>query len=1070
MSKALKVIGTIAGAVALVAGTIATAGIGTAAFAATMGTIATASGLAAGFATIGAQALYKPPPARGSVTNVLIAVDPPSPYVMGEGYFAGVLRHDVGYGATLKKVPNPYRLMVAVYSHGGPVQSISPRVELDPVGSYYNGFLYTDTQLGACPETSALGLQFAGAPGWGAASKLSGQAAIAWNLKFDKDGKRFASGVPRFGAYGQWVKAYDPRKDSTFPGGAGAHRLGVESTYEWTQNPALHAGTYAYGRYQNGKRVMGIGMPASGIDWVGLAGWANVCDANGWTIFGPVYEPGNRWENLQEIAAAGGGRAVFAGGLISWRYSAPMVALDTITDADIADDSYSVTAMASWRDRLNTIVPKYISPDHDWQLIADADPVTIAEYVTEDGEVKQVEWPFNLVKNGDQAAQLAAYKMLDSRELQPIVLPCLPRLRRYRPGECLHIDLPELGLDTDAVILSRSFDPARMTVTLTLIGETPGKHDFALGRTATPPPTPALKQTAEERDNLRWAVQLDQGARTAEYDAGAIYSEGMTVRLPDGSTWEYIGAAPGSGNAPPTWPETSNAYWTNLTPPTAAPTDRSPAPPLELNEGTLWIAPDGHPYRFGRRPWVGADGEAWIGGDGEAWLGSGYSDVQDQLGVEAMAAAEAVTAQVARIASDGWLTAGEKSGLVLSHKAMIENHVALDAKAAALGVAASERTNATNAVNALNAYLTGLSPAWNDTTQDTEAAAATITALWGDAAQKVALLQAAVQGLPGPPGAPGADGVDGIDGTDGKLVEFVWKRAASAPVAPTGGGIPAGWSDDPPAGSDPLWMSKAKQELDGSLVAGESWSTPVRHDGPAALDLAAAPASVVIPANFIGAVNSGALPVTVQMTARLGESDATGSVSWPAASVTNCQVTNLGGGAYRIDDITADTAYFDVEITHGGQTTARRVTLAKARAGADAQRAQTSSFGTPGASWAAASGSLIALNVFPSTTITLSMSASYDAATAGSCRVLARLMYRNVTDGGSWTQAGSDITGSYANNTGGTEPELTPGSAGGGANVSAPSSAKSYEFRLDWVKDGFATIDMASSTFQVSIS
>jgi hypothetical protein len=79
-------------------------------------------------------------------------------------------------------------------------------------------------------------------------------------------------------------------------------------------------------------------------------------------------------------------------------------------------------------------------------------------------------------------------------------------------------------------------------------------------------------------------------------------------------------------------------------------------------------------------------------------------------------------------------------------------------------------------------------------------------------------------------------------------------------------------------------------------------------------------------------------------------------------------------------------------------------------------------------------------------------------------------MYRNVTDGGSWTQAGSDITGSYANNTGGTEPELTPGSAGGGANVSAPSSAKSYEFRLDWVKDGFATIDMASSTFQVSIS
>src|SRR3546814_3121672 len=111
------------------------------------------------------------------------------------------------------------------------------------------------------------------------------------------------------------------------------------------------------------------------------------------------------------------------------------------------------------------------------------------------------------------------------------------------------------------------------------------------------------------------------------------------------------------------------------------------------------------------------------------------------------------------------------------------------------------------------------------------ASAASITGLWGDAAQTVALLQAAIQGLPGPAGTPGTNGVDGIDGTDGKLVEFVWQRAAAAPPAPAGNGIPAGWSDDPPAGADPLWMSKAKQGLDGTLVAGETWSTPIRHNG-----------------------------------------------------------------------------------------------------------------------------------------------------------------------------------------------------------------------------------------------
>jgi hypothetical protein len=652
VAKALKVIGTIAGAVATVLAPIAPP-------------IAAIAAVVAGVANLGASVLYKPPPARGSVTNVLIAADAPTPYVMGEGYFGGVLRHDVGYGATLKKVPNPYRLMVTVYSHGGPVESLSPRVELAAVGSYYSGFLYAATQLGTCPQASALTPQFAGAPGWGASSKLSGQAAIAWNLKFDRDGKVFASGVPRLGAYGKWVKAYDPRKDSTFPGGSGSHRLGVESTYQWTQNPALHAGTYTYGRWQNGKRVLGVGMPAQGIDWVGLAGWANVCDANGWTIYGPVYEPGDRWENLQDICAAGGGRAVFAGGLISWLYAAPRVALDTITDADIADENYSVTPQASWRDRLNTVVPKYISPDHDWQMIADVAAVTVADYVTEDGEVKQVEWPFNLVKDGDQAAQLAAYKLLDSREMQPIVLPCLPRLRKYRPGECLHIDLPELGLDIDALIMDRNFDPSTMTVTLTMMSLSAGRDDFALGRTSTPPPTPALKQTSEERDNLRWSAMLDQGARTVEYDGAATYSQGMTMRWPDGSTWEYINAAPSSGNAPPAWPETANSWWSMLTPPL----DRgkvfiqSTAPTAaESSGGDIWQDDNGRYWtRRGDNHLAIGGKRLMIGGKllTITWTPTGSQPVRD--GIDAALATAMGAAQAAsQLALDAQATADGK--------------------------------------------------------------------------------------------------------------------------------------------------------------------------------------------------------------------------------------------------------------------------------------------------------------------------------------------------------------------------------------------------------------------------
>src|SRR3546814_5014996 len=111
-------------------------------------------------------------------------------------------------------------------------------------------------------------------PGWGSAYKLSGQAAIGWSYKFDKKGKKVANGLPVTGAYLTGVKVYDPRLDSTFPGGSGSCRLGNEATYVYSENPALHAGNYAYGRYHNGKRTFGIGLPADGIDWPIVAAWA----------------------------------------------------------------------------------------------------------------------------------------------------------------------------------------------------------------------------------------------------------------------------------------------------------------------------------------------------------------------------------------------------------------------------------------------------------------------------------------------------------------------------------------------------------------------------------------------------------------------------------------------------------------------------------------------------------------------------------------------------------------------------------------------------------------------------
>lgn len=527
MSKTLRTVALIAGSIALIAtGVGAVAGAkglaiaGATISAKTLATVGTIASLTATAATVGAQVTAKRPSARGSITQLIIEAEPPRPYLIGETYFAGVLRHRVGYGATLKKVVNPFLLQVVVYSSVGPVNAlVQQQFDFDPIGSYYTGFYSSATQLGARPESDALVPPFGAAPGWTSASKLSGCAAIAQNYKFDRDGKVFASGIPATGAIWQGEMAYDPRLDSTFPGGSGACRLGVESTYVYTRSPPLHAGTYAYGRFEDGKKIIGIGIPADGIDWATVAAWANDCTALDWYVDGVIFEGGPlsgseiKARNLDDICAAGGGRWLMAGAVLSFDWHRPRVSLETITDKDII--SGEAIALQTFRDRFNTVRPRYTSAAHNYELIT-ADPIVGSTYVTEDGESKVQAWPFNMVTNAPQAGELAAYALVDSREVGPITLLLGEQWRRYKPGDTLRIESAIINLQSDVVILKREIDPATLQVRMTFKTETPAKHDFALGKVAVPPPTPVIGQTASERDEVATAVSIPPGYNTME--------------------------------------------------------------------------------------------------------------------------------------------------------------------------------------------------------------------------------------------------------------------------------------------------------------------------------------------------------------------------------------------------------------------------------------------------------------------------------------------------------------------------------------------------------------------------
>jgi hypothetical protein len=543
VSKTLRTAAVVVGAVALVAtGVGAAAGAGwigaaagssaatagaltSATIAATAATVASYASAAAIGLSLASSALATKPKgylATGSPADFSANPDAGVPIIFGGPFAtAGNIVYRRAWD-TADAGENDRQSFVTVLSLG-PVQSISGfRAEDIPVtfdsggaatGTYV-GFMWQKQQLGACPESAALGFGTGAGtpPTWDAARKLSGLAATTWTLRFDTKAKHFQNGVPEPRWLVEGVRAYDPRKDSTYPGGSGTHRSSNQATWEYTTNPHLCALAWVLGFTQNGQRVAGIGAPVDQIDVAAFVEGANIADLNGWKIAGCGYTTDSKWQLLGALLQAGMAEPLQLGAKISCFTNAPKVSLATITAGDVVGPA-SVTATQPRRDRINGIVPRYWQAAADWQFLSGT-AVRVAAHETEDGgrRTKEVDFPFipsNAANQDKQIAVACRYAIENAREFGPIVLPLKLRWIGYKPGDCVTANLPELGLVNQQILfLNRDFDPGAGVPTFTARSETTGKHAFALGQTTTPPPTPGVSGPAlvPVPGNTAWAI------------------------------------------------------------------------------------------------------------------------------------------------------------------------------------------------------------------------------------------------------------------------------------------------------------------------------------------------------------------------------------------------------------------------------------------------------------------------------------------------------------------------------------------------------------------------------------
>jgi hypothetical protein len=589
--KVLKIAAIVVGvaALALTTGGIAlgglaagasTAAAGTAAaLGASLITIGTIASVAAAVLSLGVSLLSKPSFSSGG-NPLTFQTNPQSglPYGIGRTRMSGlkidgVTGNTPGYSDALDLLFFGVMLSVA-----GPVQAIeSFNADNIPItfnvstgnsttGGYVD-WMAQKVALGASPQPAALTLSMNGAayPGWTSAHKLSGVAHALWGLRFDAKGAHYQAGLPNPSWIGRWVKVYDPRKDSTYPGGSGTHRAAVESTYEWSRNPGLHALTWALGRWQNGKKICGIGAPVANIRVADFVEMANVCDANNWGIGGIEWTTEAKWDVFRRMLQAGGAVPTMPGAMIGCRVRTPRVSLGTITADDLLDELVW-PATKPRRERFNTVLPRYVSEYHDWQVITGS-VITVPTYVTADGGARTKGIDFPLVQaeiaqgsfNGDlQVGQLSAYEVVDSREAGPITFATGPKWLGLRSGDCVVIDAPDEGIASQKVLItSVSRDPASGIIRFTAETETDSKHAFALGKTTVPPAAPTLTVPAGKPSIPSLSNWIAEPISLADGQPGIRIVGTITDPIADriiiqyrvhgGADWISVGSLSGSG-------------------------------------------------------------------------------------------------------------------------------------------------------------------------------------------------------------------------------------------------------------------------------------------------------------------------------------------------------------------------------------------------------------------------------------------------------------------------------------------------------------------------------------------
>ncbi len=349
-----------------------------------------------------------------------------------------------------------------------------------------DGRLRVVHHLGSSSQTADAGLLAEFPTEWSSSDR--GRGLCYSVLRYDLNEPEFQGGPLQPTARLRGAKVYDPRLDSTQPGGSGSHRRDDPGTWAYSRNVALCVADFIRAEY--GKRAR-----ADQVVWASVIAAANVCDevltveatsVPRYTCNGRFSTADDPDTTLDMLCQAMAGFATFTGGawyIQAGAYTAPVMAL---TDADNAGPVEMVPSPAG-SELLNSLRGRYFDPARYGQL-TDYVPYVNAGFVAADGEeyVDDLDLPFT--DSAWRAHNLARIQVERSRGMR-LVYPAKMRALRLQPGQRVTLTCAALNLAAAVFRVEKREYELGGAVKLTLVFDSPDFYDEVDAPAPLLPPT-----------------------------------------------------------------------------------------------------------------------------------------------------------------------------------------------------------------------------------------------------------------------------------------------------------------------------------------------------------------------------------------------------------------------------------------------------------------------------------------------------------------------------------------------------------------------------------------------------